>query len=191
MDHAAHGAVPRGNPDLSVQLDPEPRTISFGDGIFDCAIRSGTKPPPELDAEELFRVGFAPMCSPQFLARHPTLRTVADLAGVPRIMPNDPWWREFIEPPNGSGRGPDMGAQVLDGAAAIGGQGVALLTPLFWRDDLADGRLVRPFPNWVDSGQAYWLVYPRERAGWSKIRRFSRWLHNLCDEAAVGRAGEG
>jgi len=78
-----------------------------------------------------------------------------------------------------------MGAQMLDGAAAISGRGVALLTPLFWRDELADGRLVRPLPDVLDGGGTYWLLYPKARSEWPKIRRFSNWLKDLCEKAKV------
>lgn len=180
------------NPDLSVQLDPNPRMVSFESDGFDCAIRCGRVPPRELEVEELFKVEFTPMCSPQFLARYP-VKTPADLLGVPRITPSDPWWhdcwRSFgIEATPETGRGVEMGAQMLDSLAAQGGQGVALLTPLFWRDEIAAGKLVQPLPHIVDGKGTYWLVYPRERANWSKVRRFSRWLHGLCGGAAAVRA---
>jgi LysR family glycine cleavage system transcriptional activator len=61
---------------------------------------------------------------------------------------------------------------------------MALLTPLFWRDELAEGRLVRPLPQVLDANGAYWLVYPRERKEWFKIRRFSAWLHRLCEASS-------
>jgi LysR family glycine cleavage system transcriptional activator len=83
-----------------------------------------------------------------------------------------------------------MGAQVLDAAAAMRGQGVALLTPLFWRHELAAGRLVAPLPHVLDGGWAYWLVYPRNRAEWPKIRRFSAWLHGLCGKAKAPAGSE-
>jgi DNA-binding transcriptional LysR family regulator/AraC-like DNA-binding protein len=178
------------NPALNVQLDPDPRMIDFGEEDFDCAIRCGTQPPNDLVVEELFRVDFAPMCSPGFLERHPQLKEPSGLLDVPRITPNDPWWAALwkqlgIEAPPSSSRGVDMGAQVLDGLAAIGGQGLALLTPIFWRDELASGKLVCPLPDRLDGHGTYWLVYPENRKDWPKIRRFSEWLHKLCGQASA------
>ena len=191
---AIHWIMPRmgdflaADPGLRVQLDPDPRMVNFDKEPFDCAIRCGTTPPADLEVEELFSVDFAPMCSPAFLARHSGIDSPADLARVTRITPGDPWWQAWwrhfgVEASSESTRGIDMGAQVLDGAAAIGGQGVALLTPLFWRDELAAGRLVCPLPHRLDGNGTYWLVYPKERVNWPKIRRFSEWLHRLCVEA--------
>jgi LysR family glycine cleavage system transcriptional activator len=130
------------------------------------------------------------MCSPEFLQAHPGIRNPNDLRHVPRITPNDPWWEEWwrhfgLERPEGNAKSVDMGAQMLDAAAAISGRGVALLTPLFWREELADGRLVRPLPHLLDGGGTYWLVYPEARSEWSKIRCFSAWLRDLCETAKV------
>ena len=177
------------NPGLLVQLDPNPSTVSFDEEV-DCAMRFGPSPPDDLAVEDLFRLEFTPMCSPEFLRCHPNMKNPDDLRHVPRITANDPWWevwwRHFgLERPEGRTKTVDMGAQMLDGAAAISGRGVALLTPLFWREELADGRLVRPIPHVLDGGGTYWLVYPEARSEWPKIRRFSAWLRELCAKAKV------
>jgi DNA-binding transcriptional LysR family regulator len=178
------------NPDIMIQLDPNPNAVAFDEELVDCAVRFGNEQPSDLAVEELFRLNLTPMCSPAFMDRHPDLRTPDDLRRVPRITPNDPWWeawwRHFgLERPEGNARTLDMGAQMLDAAAAISGRGVALLTPLFWREELADGRLVRPLPHLLDGGGTYWLLYPKARSEWSKIRRFSAWLGALCEKAKI------
>ena len=83
-----------------------------------------------------------------------------------------------------------MGAQVLDGLAALRGQGVALLTPLFWTEELAQGQLVRLSDDEVDGEGDYWLVYPRSRYEWPKIRRFASWLHTLSEGSPTLKAAE-
>jgi LysR family glycine cleavage system transcriptional activator len=173
------------NCDIAVELEPNPRFVDFERESLDCAIRAGRTVPTGVHVEHLFRTDFTPMCSPAFLAAHPDLKTPADLRNVRRITPNDPWWRAWwnafdIEPPSVP-PGAEMGAQVLDGLAAIGGQGVALLTPMFWAAEIAQGQLVRLFPEALDGEGDYWLVYPRARYGWPKIRRFSAWVHQLCE----------
>lgn len=172
------------NADLSLQLEPNPRMVNFESDGVDCAIRCGRKAPTDLEVEKLFKVDFTPMCSPAFLAAHPELKRPADLLHLSRITPSDPWWNAWwqyfgMEPPPAP-HGVEMGAQMLDSVAAIRGQGVALLTPLFWADELAEGSLVRPLPQTLDGGGEYWLVYPKARRNWPKIRRFSEWLRSLC-----------
>ena len=178
------------NPDLFIQLDPNPTLPIFGESGLDCALQFGAEPPPDLAVEELFRLEFTPMCSPDFLKENPGIRTPDDLRRVARVTPIDPWWEEWwrhfgLERPEGTARSMDMGAQVLDGQAAANGRGVALLTPLFWRRELAKGRLVRPLPHLLDGGGTYWLLYPAARRDWPKIRRFADWLHGLCEKAKV------
>lgn len=177
------------NPDLSIQLEPNPRKIDFAVDDMDCAIRCAKSLPLGVEAEKLFQLDFTPMCAPEFLAAH-RLEGPADLLNVPRITPSDPWWKiwsrhfdlqELVETP----RGVEMGAQLLDGIAAIGGQGVALLTPRFWTEDVADGRLVCPLRHVMIGSEGYWFVYPSARARWPKIRRFSDWLHRLAASAAL------
>ncbi|RYG85757.1 MAG: LysR family transcriptional regulator, partial [Alphaproteobacteria bacterium] len=63
-----------------------------------------------------------------------------------------------------------------EGHAAIAGQGVAMLTPFFWRSDLAEGRLARPFELTCTRGYAYWFVVPEGRRNVPKIKRFREWL---------------
>jgi DNA-binding transcriptional LysR family regulator/AraC-like DNA-binding protein len=178
------------NSDLMVQLDPNPTLVDFERGGVDCALQFGQNPPPDLAVQELFRLEFTPMCSPEFLRKHPDIHSPDDLRRVARITPNDPWWEEWwrhfnLERPEGTSRSVDMGAQMLDGAAAVRGRGIALLTPLFWRSELAEGRLVRPLADVLDGGGTYWLLYPEARSDWSKIRRFSKWLSGLCAKAKV------
>jgi DNA-binding transcriptional LysR family regulator/methylphosphotriester-DNA--protein-cysteine methyltransferase len=177
------------NEGLSVQLEPNPRMVNFETEAVDCAIRCGKNPPTDLEVEELFTVDFTPMCSPEFLAAHPDLKSPADLLELPRITPSDPWWQMWwqhfgLDAPADAQKGLEMGAQILDAVAAMRGQGVALLTPQFWSDELADGRLVRPLSDTLDGRGEYWLVYPKARKDWPKIRRFSDWLHALCNQAA-------
>ena len=70
------------------------------------------------------------------------------------------------------------GQQLIDhthGSEAAG-QGVAMLTPFFWRTDLAEGRLVRPFAQVSTRGYGYWLVCAEYRRAIPKIKRFREWL---------------
>lgn len=178
------------NPELLVQIDPNPNAVAFSEVGVDCAIRFGADAPSDLAVEELFRLEFTAMCSPDFLKKHRNISNPDDLRHVTRITPNDPWWelwwRHFgLERPEGRAPTVDMGAQMLDAAAAVSGRGIALLTPLFWREELADGRLVRPLPQLLDGGGTYWLLYPKNRANWPKIRRFSDWVAALCAKAKL------
>jgi LysR family glycine cleavage system transcriptional activator len=85
-----------------------------------------------------------------------------------------------------------LDAQAHEGNAAMAGQGVAMLTPFFWRNDLADGKLVRPFAHVSTRGYAYWLLVPEHRRHVPKIRRFRDWLMSEVesDLRKIEEAGE-
>ena len=46
----------------------------------------------------------------------------------------------------------------MEANAAFAGAGIAMMTPMFWRDELAAGRLVQPFPH---------STSPTAATGWS------------------------
>jgi LysR family glycine cleavage system transcriptional activator len=148
----------------------------------DAGIRSGLGPWPGLEQIPLLRVRFAPFCSPELLRRAGPISSPADLLRLPLLSPDDPWWARWFElagvPADGlAGRGAfRFDSQQLEGNAAIAGQGVAILTPALWAEEIGRERLVQPFPLIGDEGRFYWLVYPTARRGSRKIRVFRDWL---------------
>jgi LysR family glycine cleavage system transcriptional activator len=51
-----------------------------------------------------------------------------------------------------------------------------VLTPAFFPEEIASGRLVQPFPLVLGTGSSYWLVYREARRRSPKIRAFRDWL---------------
>ncbi len=176
------GGFQLAHPDMAVRLLTSDALTDFAADDIDVAIRSGEGGWEGLAQYDLVPIDFTPMCSPGFLAAHGPLASPADLLDATQISPHDPWWpywlREAgIDAPDGPGRpGVRLDSQAHEGHAAIAGQGVAMLTPFFWRNDLAEGRLVRPFAQVSTRGYAYWLVYPEQRRLVPKVRRFRDWL---------------
>jgi len=176
------GAFQLANPEMAVRLLTDDVLADFSSEEVDVGVRTGLGEWPGLVSELLFRVNFTPMCSPEFLAAHGGKLTPEQLLDLPRIGPDDPWWEIWlkeagvnVEPPIAP-RGIRLGYQAHEGAAAMAGQGIALLTPFFWRNDLAEGRLVRPFQQLSTRGWGYWLVYAEHRRLVPKIKRFRDWL---------------
>ncbi|MEN2785646.1 LysR substrate-binding domain-containing protein [Sphingomonas qilianensis] len=175
------GSFQMAHPDMAVRLHTSDAVTDFAADDVDCAVRSGLGVWPGLISERLVPIDFTPMCSPQFLARHGGGLTPDDVHHLPVIGPEDPWWPVWLAgagstPPGPPRRGVRLDSQALEGNAAIAGQGIALLTPFFWRNDLESGRLVRPFAHVATQGFAYWLVYPEHRRLVPKIRQFRDWL---------------
>jgi LysR family glycine cleavage system transcriptional activator len=176
------GSFQMANPNLGVRLHADDAPVDFARDEADLAVRFGAGAWPGLTAELLLKEFCTPMCSPGFLAAQGGRLDPADLLRLPQISPRDPLWLQWlnevgVKVTQGLVRqGVDMDSQAHRGHAAIAGQGVALLTPFFWRNDIAEGRLVCPFPDEVDTGCGYWLVYPDHRRNLPKVRRFREWL---------------
>ncbi|HYE46288.1 MAG TPA: transcriptional regulator GcvA [Caulobacter sp.] len=183
------------HPEIAVRLLADNSLVDFGKDGVDVAIRSGTSGDwPGLEAQRLLLHDFTPMCSPAFRAAHDGIATPADLLKVPLISPDQPswdcWFRDAGLPD--SDRGPLPGVrldtQANEGHAAMAGQGVAMLTPFLWRQDMADGRLVRLFPQVCDLGLYSWIVWPEHRRRARKIRQFRDWLMAEVEETRKAMA---
>ncbi len=176
------GAFQMAHPEMAARMLTDDSLVDFASEEVDVGVRTGMGDWPGLAADLLFRINFTPMCSPDFLARHGGAIEPRDLLDLPLIGPDDPWWEVWLRevgvdvPERKPRRGIRLGFQAHEGHAAMAGQGVAMLTPFFWRNDLAEGRLVRPFAQVSTRGWGYWLIYAEHRRNAPKIKRFREWL---------------
>ncbi|MGY4398882.1 LysR family glycine cleavage system transcriptional activator [Sphingomonas sp. UYAg733] len=176
------GVFQMAHPEMAVRMLTSDALTDFASDDVDLAVRAGQGQWPGLACDLLLPVDFTPMCSPEFLARHGGRIDVADMMSLPLISPHDVWWplwlREAgVDVPDGRLRpGVRLDSQAHEGHAAMAGQGIALLTPFFWRNDLAEGRLVRVSDQVSTRGFGYWLVCPEHRRNTPKIKRFRDWL---------------
>jgi LysR family glycine cleavage system transcriptional activator len=185
------------HPQIALRLDVSGRPVDFSREEVDIEIRTGAGQWPGLAAHRLMEDEYTPMLSPRLLNKIGPLDRPADLLNVPLIDPTDPWWKNWfaaagVEAPDLS-RQTEMrfGVQNLAAQSALAGQGVALLTPVFFSTELAEGRLVQPFPLVQSAGHSYWLVYLRARRGKPKIKAFRDWLlvTITADEVSSPRGG--
>jgi LysR family glycine cleavage system transcriptional activator len=152
----------------------------------------GTGPWPGLRQHFLFCLHGTPACTADFRARHGIDRP-EDVLRVPRLNPQDIWWKQWLEaagvalPDEARLQGIRLDSQALEGNAALAGHGLGMLTPVYFRREFADGRLVQPFDLVVVTGPALWLVYPEHKRTRAKIRAFRDWL--LAEIAAEARLG--
>jgi LysR family glycine cleavage system transcriptional activator len=139
------------------------------------------------------RIDYTPMLSPRLLESAGRLKEPRDLLGLRLIDPDDPWWRRWFEAAgvhdaNLEGRPRvRLGSQTFEASVAIAGHGVAILTPAFYRNEIASGLLTQPFPLVCsDDKTAYWLTYPETRRHQPKIRAFREWLlDEIADKSAA------
>lgn len=169
-------------PDLAVRIHISDRLSDFAGDQIDIAIRGGNGSWPGIDAQLLIRNRVAPMCSPDFLARHGPMAGAADLLRLPRLSPQDFWWGHWFAAMGVSfepGEGPPalaLDSQVLEGRAAMAGQGIAILIPWFWRREIAAGLLVEPVPSDVPEVMHYWVAYPHANRNLPRIKLFRDWI---------------
>jgi LysR family glycine cleavage system transcriptional activator len=169
------------HPSLAVRLSTDNRLVDFSTGEFHAAIRVGRGDWSGLKCHFLFRMNFSPICTPEFARAHDLTRP-EQLLDIPRLSPRDDWWADWLADLGiaAPGASPDPGLvldnQVMEANAAFAGAGIALMTPFFWRDELAAGRLVQPFPHVHITQRSHWLVYPEGRRNQPKIAAFRDWL---------------
>jgi LysR family transcriptional regulator, glycine cleavage system transcriptional activator len=177
------GEFQMAHPDVAVRLGISTDIVGFDSAGVDVAIRGGRLvEDPDLDSFKLLDAGFTPMMSPELIERMGGLESPADLLRYPLISPSDPWWDLWFakagveRAPPGREQAWGLGTQHLESLAAIAGNGVAVLTPFFYREEVAAGRLVQPFDLVCRDAFAYRLCYPRSRRNSPKIRAFRDWL---------------
>ncbi|MDG0852461.1 LysR substrate-binding domain-containing protein [Roseateles puraquae] len=170
------------HPQVELELTLSVPLLAEGDAGADVEIRHGAVPEDLSAAQVLLHDRLTPLAAPALLARHAPLTQPADLLSLPLLrtplQPWSPWLRaaglaDAAEPDEGP-RFVDLGLTL---AAALAGQGVALARLSLARHELADGRLVQPFPLTVPAERAYGLVCHRPSPA---AEAFAGWLQAHC-----------
>lgn len=175
------------HPDLDVRISADDRLVQPGFDGIDVCVRYGPGGTADAEALRLSVERVTPVCSPRLLQGGSPLRQPADLARhvllhdeVLRGHPGRVGWARWLEaagaPEVSADRGPRFSHAHLAIEAAIAGQGVALARGILVARDLAEGRLVAPFPLAVESGLAYWVLTPRGAAPRPAVAAFRDWI---------------
>jgi LysR family glycine cleavage system transcriptional activator len=167
--------------DIDVRLSTSEKLSDFiSDGI-DVAIRYGRGQYPGLTAELLMQEDVFPVCSPKLLEGPHPLRTPADL--VHHTLIHDEfhidwptWFRTVGIDGVDAHRGLMFHSSEHSVHAAVLGDGVVLGRTALVADDLAAGRLVRPFTVSLPAKLAYYLVYPPRALQRFKVKAFRDWI---------------
>ncbi len=80
--------------------------------------------------------------------------------------------------------GPGFSDSALVLQAAIDGRGVAMGRLFLAADDIAAGRLVKPFAQQLVNDFSYWLVYPKASASKPRVAAFRDWLLTEAEQCA-------
>lgn len=171
------------HPEIAVRLDSTSNMVDLLNDEFDIGIRTMVDAPEKgLVSHLLVKADFTPLLSPALAESIGGVKEPADLLKLPMLDPQDEWWALWFElagVPGFSAEGRPMSMlnwQSLLGTAAMAGRGVTMLTPALFRDEIASGRLVRPFSLMAPAGRGYYLVYPESRRNAPKIKMFRDWM---------------
>lgn len=167
------------NIDLRIHASHEPVAL---DGVTaDIAIRYGDGRWPGLVAEKLFDNSFIPACSPHLglhdaaeLPKH-SLIHFRNQAAVSSPLDWAIWQKQAQVPGLDVSAGLVFSDETHAVSAAIGGQGVALMSRQLIEDELREGRLVQPFGPELE-GKPFFLVYPENRKSDPTIQAVRDWV---------------
>jgi LysR family transcriptional regulator, glycine cleavage system transcriptional activator len=185
------------HPDIELRLDVNDRVVDFATAGVDVAVRYGMGDYPGLIAEKLCDEATFPVCSPRVAAR---LSCPSDLAreelihvdGNARFDPEFPNWATWLTAAGATGvdasRGMRFSLSTPAIEAAVDGQGVLLGRSVVVAEDIAAGRLVRPFALELAVRPAYYLVYPRAALRRGTVARLRDWM--LAEFARAYAASE-
>lgn len=187
------------HPQIQVRLSGADRRADFERDGVDVGLRYGDGEwGADLHAELIVRARAFPVCSPALAAecagdpaRIDPARLLHDESTL--VAPGLPTWSAWFAEAGipRAGEGPEEGKGPLFSnshmalSAAVAGQGYALgLSPLV-DDDLAAGRLVRPFPQAIESAFGFWFVCRRARLDEPKIAAFRAWVFEEAAQRVV------
>lgn len=181
----------RAHPALEVELSSTDRRVDLVREGFDCVLRVGALSDSSLIARPLGVYRLANCASPDYLARHGTPRSLADLAGhrlvhyVPTLGARSPGF-EYVDPadPARACSLPMTGALTVNNsvsylAACLAGLGIIQTPEAAFRDYLESGELVEVLADYRPAAMPVALVYPNRRQLPRRVRVFMSWLEGL------------
>jgi LysR family transcriptional regulator, glycine cleavage system transcriptional activator len=178
------------HPGIDVRLTTSLAPVDFERDDYDLAIQviGRDKLPAGLEAHRIVDVETTPVCAPQLAAqlRRPSdLRSLTLLHSDPRPRDWERWLAAAGVQKINFNQGLRFESLNLAFQAAIEGLGVAMGIVSLIENDVANGRLVVPFPKRRRVGQPMGLVYPASRARGESVRTFRDWL--LAEAGDVDR----
>ncbi|WCM93738.1 LysR substrate-binding domain-containing protein [Acidovorax sp. NCPPB 2350] len=181
----------RSLPEIDLHLQASDDMADLHSTRVDIAIRYGRGPYPGLTVDPLFTDQFAVVANPRL-----KVLSVKDLTRYPLIYfvwrhsrPDNPTWDRWfaeakVKPPASAGqlRFSDEGHAIQ---AAVGGQGIALVSQALVADELASGNLHQPFGPAI-AGHTYHLAISNERAPSANTRAVIAWLKRQAVQVPQG-----
>lgn len=174
------------HPDIEIRIDGTDRLVDLARDSADVALRYGPGGYNGVRVDHLISQVNTPVCSPELLTGRHAIKQPDDLRN--HTLLHIDWkeaeasWRMWflaaglhdIDPTIG----PVYTMETMAVQAAIDGQGVALVGDILVTDDLATGRLVRPFDSQLSTplSFSYYLLSAIDSKQQPKVEAFRQWL---------------
>jgi len=191
---AANWLVPRMgrfqalHPEINLRIAISEDLVDFRDGSVDVALRYGRGNYPGLHTVKMMDEDLFPVCRPRLLTGDPPLLKPDDLSHFTLFHDDVLWdWSDWFKAAGISGEGFRHGPRLTHSnlviQAALAGDGVALARSRLVADDLAAGRLVKPFDISIESEWTYYVVSAEVAANRPRVKAFREWV---LQEAGTG-----
>ena len=177
------GAFMSAHPSVELDISLNDRLVDLVDEGFDAAIRIARMENSSLVGRRLAGTRMCLCASPDYLASHPPLRTLADLAEHGVIA-----YTNFATGNEWQFDGPDGRVSVRTRSSvrcnngdtcrsiAIAGGGIALQPSFMVGEDLRSGALVEILPEYRSIELGIYVVYPTRKHLASKVRALISFL---------------
>jgi len=174
------------HPEIEIRIDGTDRRVDLARDDADVALRYGPGGYNGVRVDWLFSQVNTPVCSPALLSGEHPLGQPDDLRH--HTLLHVDWkdaeasWRMWLLaaglPDIDPTRGPHFTMESMALQAALDGHGVALIGDILVADDLAAGRLVRPFDPSLSTPLtfSFYLLSAKDSAEQPKVAAFRDWL---------------
>jgi LysR family transcriptional regulator, glycine cleavage system transcriptional activator len=174
-------------PSADVRIDVSNALVDFDRDDIDVAIRFGSGKYEGLRSELLFSDSLSPVCNPAIITKEKPLRSPRDLLrhnlihldwDSGSVWPNWRMWMQAAGVPDfDDKRGMHFSQTSLAIQAALDGHGVALGDSNLVADDLAAGRLVKPFELSLKAPTSfsYFIITRLDTSENSIVSAFRKW----------------
>lgn len=164
-------------PGISLRVHAGSEVVDFRDDGIHCAVRLGPGRYDGVFTEFLFTEYLTPVCAPAVAER---LRTPEDLLAERLLHDWGVEWAPWFAAAGLAGREVPRGPEFYDTSmalqAAVDGRGVVIGRTAMIHEDLATGRLVKPFDLQVPHDYSHWFVCPEGHQDHPNIRALRAWL---------------
>lgn len=168
------------HPDITVNIAARTDPFILADSGFDAVVHFEHPAWSGMHMQFLFRETLVPVCHPSLLNNN---ENIVQLNELPRIhrRQNLHAWKNYADEIGIEFDNPMQGVRYdlheMTIAAALSGQGVAMVPRIYVERELSSGELVSPWPESASLSKKFCLVKPPETGiNEAALRAFERWI---------------